>query len=147
MRETDPVESLVGPWDYVIAGAGSAWSVMAARLSEDPASRVLLLEAGPNFRSDEAPPEMRMGHWTSVLDPVRFSAYNWTALRARRFPDRDPEPYWRGRGVGDQRIRRRGVAGGGTLRYTARTLRREVETHPCPRHKSIRSNCGGSRRT
>lgn len=87
-------------WDVVVVGAGSAGGALAGRVAQRGDRTVLLLEAGPDWRPDHAPPELRGTDWTAICDPVRFPQYLWTELNARRTPAQEPELYWRGRGLG-----------------------------------------------
>ena len=75
-------------WDYVIVGGGSAGSVLANRLSADPATRVLVLEAGrPDYRLD---PFIHMP--AALTFPIGSRFYDWQY-------ESEPEPFMNERRV------------------------------------------------
>jgi choline dehydrogenase len=75
-------------YDYVIVGGGSAGSALANRLSADPATSVLVLEAGrPDYRWDV------FIHMPAALPfPIGSRFYDWCY-------ESEPEPHMHGRRI------------------------------------------------
>lgn len=86
-------------YDYVIAGGGTGGSVLAGRLSEDPAVRVLLLEAG---RSDRHP----FIHMPAGFPRLKGGPYQWQYRSV-------PQEHSKGRRI--PLAQGRGLGGGGSI--------------------------------
>ncbi|MFD8569153.1 GMC family oxidoreductase [Streptomyces sp. NPDC059639] len=87
-------------WDVIVVGAGSAGAALAVR-SAEKGRRVLLVEAGPDYRSARMHEAWRSPNpAVALMDPTASEGLLWAGLNSSRTDAQTQAPYWRGRGVG-----------------------------------------------